>query len=130
MVKKILLALVILVMLCFSAQAAEVEGVFSWEQHITSDFGGWMIFVSNTPDIDTSVPPTFNVLYVGTQDEYTTDQIIIVPDDVVTVRYATILSYDKIGNKSDPHDAITMTFNMAEAPPIPFSFKFTINTGN
>jgi hypothetical protein len=127
--KRLLAALLLLVLLTGTSYAATSTGTFTFSQVLPSPvtvFGGWEIHVA---DAQTGTYTLFaTVPYVSTQSIYTVTQPLTVPDGVHTTKWFKLLAYNKSGKKSAFTAPISASVDLESAPAIPVVVTITITT--
>ncbi len=121
-----LLVLAISVLMFVSITFAGEKTVrLNWEQNIPTDFLRWDVYKSNV----VGGPYTLltSVLYVAGETDHTSDQVIVAPDDAVTIYYFVLISLDTSGNPSPYSNEASVPIDF-EAPDAAFSLTVTIVT--
>ena len=109
--------------------AAEKEISFGWNQEISIDFAGWKLYMSQSPNVQPNPENLLETIaYNGeVQNQYTSNQVIIVPDKKISTYYFILTAFDTHGNESGPSNEISCAFDF-EAPTSPFSLVITVIT--
>ena len=127
--KKIFIILLVLVfsvmMVAPCVLAGEKTIRVSWEQNIPPDFWGWKIYKGTTQ----GGPYEFlvDVLYTSGQTEFTSDQVIITPDEQVTTIYIVLISFDLSANPSGYSNEASAVIDF-EPPEAAYSVTITVVT--
>ena len=122
---KKLLGIIGIIILCVCVFGAEKTLHFTWEQTITTDFAGWKLYKSETAGGPYDYFTTID--YVEPQTEYTTTQVVTVPDGQTTTLYFVLTAFDDQGNESGYSGEASITLDF-EAPPVPITLTITVVT--
>lgn len=110
------------------AHATEENLEFTWNQVISSDFAGWKLYIRTEGGNYDFSNPWITIPYSGSeQTEYTTDQMLIVPDNQDSKYYFVLKAFDTEGLESSASNEVSAVFNKA-SPNSPFSLKVIIRT--
>ena len=120
--KALLICSLLMVMCVF---AGEKTLNFTWEQTITPDFAGWNLYKSEVADGPYEFFATID--YVSEQSEYTSTQLVTVPDGETTTLYFILSAFDTSGNESDGSNEASITIDY-QPPPIPITLTITVVT--
>ena len=126
---KKLLVLVALFVLCV-VQGAAAENVtinIEWKQVLTEDFGGWNVYMSDTPTV---LPIESNLLtkitYAGApQEKYTSAQPVMVAQGTEKKLYFILTAFDEEGNESEPSNEVSATMDFLP-PDSPFGLIISV----
>jgi len=115
--KKVLFTLVMLFALVSTAFAGEKELRFTWEQVIDVGFGGWNVYMSTSPNVQTISGNLFSSIpYTGT-DTYVETKMIESPDGQKVTYYFVITSFNVIDQESDKSNEVFIEIDFTAVPP-------------
>jgi len=125
--KKLLVAFLFFVLVfgVSTVFAGEKTVRLNWEQNISSDFLGWDVYRGTVA----SGPYTYltRVTYVAGETDHNSDQVIVAPDDTVTIYYFVLISLDTCLNPSPYSNEASIPIDF-EAPDAAYSLTITIVT--
>jgi len=122
----ILVALFVLAIPSFTF-AGEKTGVFSWEQVIPQDFGGWYLYHSLSPGVGvTEENKLTTITYEGFEQEvYESEQVLLSADGEEVAHYFVMTAFDLKENESDASSEVSCVIDF-ESPSTPFTLKVII----
>lgn len=127
--KKLVVILVALFVLAISSFtfAGEKTGVFSWEQVIPQDFGGWYLYHSLLPGVEVIEENKLTTItYEGfEQTVYESEQVLISTDGEEITHYFVLTAFDLKENESDASNEVSCVIDF-ESPSTPFTLKIII----
>ena len=100
---------------------------FMWEQVISTDFAGWKLYGSTSPNVQ-AIPGNLKatIPYSGTPSTtYTSAQPITVPDNAETRMYFVLTAFDHSNQESGVSNEVNALLDFL-APAIPQKLNVTV----
>jgi hypothetical protein len=123
--KKILIAVLLVVALIGVAYAGQKTLTFAWSQPGSMvGFAGWKLYQSDVAGLPGVLAMT--IPYGGTsQTEYTGTKILTSPDGQTKTYYFTLTAFDTSANESAKSNEVSAVIDF-ESPSVPVTLKVTI----
>lgn len=125
--KKLFIALLLVLCLTSLAFAGEKQLRFTWAQTLSTDFGGWRLYMNTAPNVQVTSTNLFSTItYAGpAQTEYTETKILTSPDSQEVTYYFVLTAFDTRGNESGPSNEVNTTIDFL-APNNPNTLTVTV----
>lgn len=125
--KKIIVALAVLLVVVSLAVAGTKVLTFAWQQPGSmAGFAGWKLYQSETAGGAGALSLT--IPYVSQQTEYTATKNLVSPDGQTKVYYFTLTAFDTSGNESARSNEVSASIDF-EAPMVPIQLRVTVTAG-